>query len=96
LRSIGVRRGGLVASSARITLLLDAISDALAVIASVPASEETERITREAGSVRAIVESWHDNPPTPEAREAATLRVVSLHTAAAWLRRKSQPQVSNR
>lgn len=96
MRSTVVRRGGLVASSARITLLLDAISDALAVIASIPASEETERIAREAGAVRTVVESWHSNPPTPEAREAATLEVVRLHTAAAWLRRKSQPHVTNR
>ena len=81
-----------MASSARIAVLLDAISDALGVIASIPASEETERITREAASVRTVMESWRNNPPTPDAREAATLRVVRLHTDAGWLRRKVNPK----
>ncbi len=73
-------------SSLRIPFLLDAISAALHDIEAVP--PPTDRLLREAESLRAIVESWRQAPPTRGQHEGVMQRVVLLRTTAAKLRRK--------
>ncbi len=81
-----------MASSLRISFLLDAITTALRAVASVPASQRTDHFVREADSLRIAVESWQHSPPTPEVRDGVMRRVLGLHTTAAKLRREAEPQ----
>jgi hypothetical protein len=85
-----------VAGSPRIEFVLEAIQAALAIVAPHPASQESERLVREAASLRQTVEGWRRSPPTRAIRDETMKRVLRLHVGAATLARLSPPPLGQR
>jgi hypothetical protein len=69
--------------------VLEAIQAAVSIMAPHPPSGESERLAREAASLRQTVESWRHAPPTRALREETMKRVMRLHVGAATLARLS-------
>jgi hypothetical protein len=78
-----------VAGNPRIEFVLEAIQAAVTIVAPLPASEESRRISRDASALRSSVEGWRQQPPTRAMRDEIMQRVLRLHVAAATLARLS-------
>ncbi len=76
-----------MAGSPRIEFVLEAIQAAVAIVRGQPASPESERLVREATSLRQAVEGWRRSPPSRALREETMKRVLRLHVGAATLTR---------
>jgi hypothetical protein len=76
-----------VAGSPRIEFVLEAIQAAMAIVRAQPVSPESERLAREATSLRQAVEGWRRSPPSRALREETMKRVLRLHVGAATLTR---------
>lgn len=70
--------------------MVRATEAALRLVAPLPASTETERISKESESLRALAEAWRQHPPPMDVRLAIVGRAVRVYTAATWLRRKGR------
>ncbi len=75
---------------ARTSLVVRATEAALRFVAPLSASKETERIVKEAESLRTLAEAWRQSPPALDVRLEVAERAVRVYTAAAWLRRKEK------
>jgi hypothetical protein len=80
-----------VAGSPRIEFVLEAIQAALAIMKGQPASQESERLVRDASVLRNAVEGWRRSPPSRALREDTMKRVLRLHVGAATLARLGVP-----
>jgi hypothetical protein len=76
-----------VAGNPRIEFVLEAIHAAVAIVRGQPVSPESDRLAREAMSLRQAVEGWRRSPPSRALREDTMKRVLRLHVAAATLTR---------
>jgi hypothetical protein len=76
-----------VAGNPRIEFVLEAIQAALAIMQAQPASPESDRLLRDAASLRQAVEGWRRAPPSRALREETMKRVLRLHVGAATLAR---------
>jgi hypothetical protein len=76
-----------VAGNPRIEFVLEAIQAAVAIVRTQPVSPESDRLAREAISLRQAVEGWRRSPPSRALREDTMKRVLRLHVAAATLTR---------
>lgn len=76
-----------MAGSPRIEFVLEAIQAAFGIMRAQPASQESERLMREATSLRQAVEGWRRSPPSRALREETMKRVLRLHVGAATLAR---------
>lgn len=76
-----------MAGNPRIEFVLEAIQAAVAIVRAQPVSPESDRLAREAISLRQAVEGWRRSPPSRALREDTMKRVLRLHVAAATLTR---------
>jgi hypothetical protein len=76
-----------VAGNPRIEFVLEAIQAASAILQAQPVSAESERLVRDAASLRQAVEGWRRAPPSRALREETMKRVLRLHVSAATLAR---------
>jgi len=78
-----------VAGGPRIEFVLEAIQAAVSIAAPHPASQESERLVREAAALRQTVEGWRRSPPSKAIQDETMKRVLRLHVGAATLARLS-------
>jgi hypothetical protein len=63
----------------RTSPVLDAIRQALAVVSSLPESQEVSELRDRCLAYEHIAEQWAREPPAAEEREAMMKRVLTLH-----------------
>ncbi len=69
----------------RTVVALEALEDALAQLAKLPESAETEALLTKGFELQREVKSWDDKPATSQQREAMMKKVLSLHIAISRL-----------
>jgi hypothetical protein len=70
----------------RTSPVLDAIRQALAVLSTLPESQETSELRDRCLAYEHIAEQWAREPPAPEEREALMKRVLTLHVLVCRVR----------
>jgi hypothetical protein len=71
----------------RISPVLDAIRKALAVVSTLPESQEVSELRDRCLAYEHIAEQWAREPPAPEEREALMKRVLTLHVLVCRVRK---------
>ncbi|HXX67339.1 MAG TPA: hypothetical protein VEK07_09170 [Polyangiaceae bacterium] len=77
--------------SARTSLVLDALRQALTAIASLPCSDEVAVLRARCTEFEQRAREWSQVRPTPEERETVMKAVLTLHASIAKVRRSSRP-----
>ena len=72
----------------RTVVALDALEEALSILAGLPESPESEALVQKGFVLQREIKAWSDSPPSSEAREAMMRRVLALHIAISQLARR--------
>jgi hypothetical protein len=78
------------------TLILDAIHQALAMMAALPDSDEVRDLRDRCAAYERVVFGWRQVPPTAEQRESLMKDVLALQVTAMKVRRSSNPPPAGR
>jgi acyl-CoA reductase-like NAD-dependent aldehyde dehydrogenase len=80
-----------VPRSKRTPSVLDAINQALTILARLPDTEEARDLREQCRAIEETAKEWARTPPTAEDREAMMKKVLAIHVLLTKVRRSSAP-----
>lgn len=80
-----------VPRSKRTPSILDAVQQALAILARLPDTEEARDLREQCRAIEETAREWARTPPTAEDREALLKKVLAIHVLLTKVRRTSSP-----